>query len=175
MLTQGQIGHDPQKVLKETDSMKSSLSESFSEESSPPLLRLLKATGIEWKERSNSAVASSYSAPNALLPSNVYVSEKTLDGCVGKCLGTSALAMLGACCSQCCAFPPKLHWQCLPEPPLCYFPLLQLSWCCWSHAFHRQSPVVLLWQVWTLLVHLCVCESTSTPCVTQLSGCQNSL
>lgn len=37
-------------------------------------------------------MATLYPAPNALLPSNVYMSEKTLDGCAGQCLGTSSLS-----------------------------------------------------------------------------------
>lgn len=113
-------------------------------------------------------------APNAQSLSHVSMSEKTSGGYVGQCLGTSAVAMQGpAICSA-----ASFHQAALAEPPeplQHYCPSLHLLWCCGSCALHLQRLVVLLWQAWTPLLHLCVCESTSISCVTQLLGCKKSM
>lgn len=62
-------------------------------------------------------------APNAQSLSHVSMSEKTSGGCVGQCLGTSAVAMQGpAICSA-----ASFHQAALAEPPRAPAALLSLT------------------------------------------------
>lgn len=151
---QNQIGHDPQQVLKETDSMKS-LSYRFSDESSPPVFHLLKATGTKRQETSHSATATSCPATNVLLPRNLCMSEKTLDSCSGQCLRPFGNAgdLLFA---NTAPFHPNCTGRASRSPQWHYFLLPQLLWCCWSHVLHLQSPVLLSWQVHPTSTSLCM-------------------